>query len=139
MIPTAGFVYEIEEWEKSSVAGSFRFFFLRASFFPFLLFQCLALQAIIPLKATGQISLIILLFTSVPCRKRLHIIMCWNGIKSKLPGSTIFYAGIPVVSLRCKRYRASLFLKKVAFVTTFATSSRGYPCYAGYPFIIINL
>ena len=33
----------------------------------------------------------------------------------QVPGSTIFYVGIRVVSLRCKSYRTSLF-QKVAFV-----------------------
>ena len=33
----------------------------------------------------------------------------------QVPGSTIFYVGIRVVSLRCKSYRMSLF-QKVAFV-----------------------
>ena len=73
------------------------------------------MQAIIPLKAIEQISLIILLFTSVPWLKETAYQNVLERNQMQVPGSTIFYVGIRVVSLRCKSYRTSLF-QKVAFV-----------------------
>lgn len=54
---------------------------------------------------------------------RQHYLLCW------------YSCGYPALQALPREF----VLEKVAFVTTFAKSSRGYPRYAGYPVIIINL
>ena len=52
---------------------------------------------------------------SMPCHAGYKDCISKCAGTVQVPGSTIFYVGIRVVSLRCKSYRMSLF-QKVAFV-----------------------